>query len=143
MKDLEIGQPGLDDRVVNLDQGPRLSPLHRSFALYAFVERGEGIEPLFLLHDREQAANLEVGLLVGVFELNEPGDRVRFPEALSIWWTRSLIRSVSAALATASAVFCRTVTTSDFSLCASALPVAARAPISSPASSTVFWTLSG
>ena len=83
--DLSPGDPGLDDRGVNLDQGPRLAPLHRSFVLHPFVERGKGVEPFLLLHDREQAADLEVGLLVGVFELNEPGNRVRFLEALDPW----------------------------------------------------------
>jgi hypothetical protein len=36
------------------------------------------------MHDREQAADLEVGLLVDVFELNESSDRILFLEATDL-----------------------------------------------------------
>jgi hypothetical protein len=49
-----------------------------------FVERGARVVPFFLLHDREHAPDLEVGLLAGIFELKEPGDSVRLLEVLDL-----------------------------------------------------------
>ena len=109
---------------VKLDQGPRLAPLHRSVVLHPFVERDEGVEPFFLLHDREQAADLEK---VCSWATSSSMSRAIASDFswLSISWTRSLIRSVSAALVAACAILSGIVTTSDFCLRASAFSVAA------------------
>jgi hypothetical protein len=58
--DLPPADPRVGDGVVNLDQGSRLAPFHGRIFLNPFVERGEGVEPLSPLDDRENAADLEV-----------------------------------------------------------------------------------
>jgi hypothetical protein len=83
------GDPGFDDGVVNLDPRARPAALDAGVLLDPPVERTEWREPLMLLNGREDSADLEKGLILIVFELDESRASVVLRQAFD--WRRSAL----------------------------------------------------